>query len=144
MWCVSFKWTWWARVIYKDSINNINILIYDECLWWLNTSFSILLTLQNFKKRLYFIHKIMLCLKSALTTHSSDTVHYCPQACFHFCLVHSGNCSVESKDGETSKWYTWSTAETWTLRKVDQKYISFEMWCWRRMDGSCEKWGSVT
>jgi hypothetical protein len=24
-------------------------------------------------------------------------------------------------------------AETWTLRKVDQKYLeSFEMWCWRR------------
>jgi hypothetical protein len=23
-------------------------------------------------------------------------------------------------------------AETWTLRKVDQKYLrSFEMWCWR-------------
>jgi hypothetical protein len=26
-------------------------------------------------------------------------------------------------------------AETWTLRKVDQKYPeSFEMWCWRRME----------
>jgi hypothetical protein len=26
-------------------------------------------------------------------------------------------------------------AETWTLRKVDQKYQeSFEMWCWRRME----------
>jgi hypothetical protein len=25
-------------------------------------------------------------------------------------------------------------AETWTLRKLDQKYLeSFEMWCWRRM-----------
>jgi hypothetical protein len=25
-------------------------------------------------------------------------------------------------------------AETWTLRKVNQKYQeSFEMWCWRRM-----------
>jgi hypothetical protein len=25
-------------------------------------------------------------------------------------------------------------AETWTLRKLDQKYMeSFEMWCWRRM-----------
>jgi hypothetical protein len=25
-------------------------------------------------------------------------------------------------------------AETWTLRKVDQKYLeSFEVWCWRRM-----------
>jgi hypothetical protein len=25
--------------------------------------------------------------------------------------------------------------ETWTLRKVDQKYLeSFEMWCWRRME----------
>jgi hypothetical protein len=24
--------------------------------------------------------------------------------------------------------------ETWTLRKVDQKYLeSFELWCWRRM-----------
>jgi hypothetical protein len=35
--------------------------------------------------------------------------------------------------------YIWSTAfygaETWTLRKVDQKYLeSFEMWCWRRME----------
>jgi hypothetical protein len=33
----------------------------------------------------------------------------------------------------------WSTAsngaETWTLRKVDQKYLeNSEMWCWRRMD----------
>jgi hypothetical protein len=26
-------------------------------------------------------------------------------------------------------------SETWTLRKVDQKYLeSFEMWCWRRME----------
>ena len=28
-------------------------------------------------------------------------------------------------------------AETWTFRKVDQKYIyleSFEMWCWGRME----------
>jgi hypothetical protein len=26
-------------------------------------------------------------------------------------------------------------AETWLLRKVDQKYLeSFEMWCWRRME----------
>jgi hypothetical protein len=26
-------------------------------------------------------------------------------------------------------------AESWTLRKVDQKYLeSFEMWCWRRME----------
>jgi hypothetical protein len=25
-------------------------------------------------------------------------------------------------------------AETWTLRKADQKYLErFEMWCWRRM-----------
>jgi hypothetical protein len=34
------------------------------------------------------------------------------------------------------KCYIWSIAlygaETWTLRKVDQKYLeSFEMWCWR-------------
>jgi hypothetical protein len=29
----------------------------------------------------------------------------------------------------------WYGAETWTLRKVDQKYLeSFEMWCWRRME----------
>jgi hypothetical protein len=33
------------------------------------------------------------------------------------------------------KCYIWSIAlygaETWTLRKVDQKYLeSFEMWCW--------------
>jgi hypothetical protein len=37
------------------------------------------------------------------------------------------------------KGYIWSIAlygaETWTLRKVDQKYLeSFEMWCWRRME----------
>jgi hypothetical protein len=37
------------------------------------------------------------------------------------------------------KCYNWSVAlcggETWTLRKVDQKYLeSFEMWCWRRME----------
>jgi hypothetical protein len=26
-------------------------------------------------------------------------------------------------------------AETWTLRKVEQKYLeSFDMWCWRRME----------
>jgi hypothetical protein len=26
-------------------------------------------------------------------------------------------------------------AETWTLCKVDQKYMkTFEMWCWRRME----------
>jgi hypothetical protein len=35
--------------------------------------------------------------------------------------------------------YIWSIAlygaETWTLWKLDQKYLeSFEMWCWRRMD----------
>jgi hypothetical protein len=40
---------------------------------------------------------------------------------------------------ETTKCYIWSTplygAETWTLRKVDQKYLeSFEVWCWRRME----------
>jgi hypothetical protein len=37
------------------------------------------------------------------------------------------------------KRYIWSIAlygaETWTLWKVDQKYLeSFEMWCWRRME----------
>jgi hypothetical protein len=37
------------------------------------------------------------------------------------------------------KCYTWSVAlcgaATWTLRKVDQKYLeSFEMWCWKRME----------
>jgi len=37
------------------------------------------------------------------------------------------------------KCYTWTTAlygaETWTLQKVEQKYLeSFEMWCWRRME----------
>jgi len=37
------------------------------------------------------------------------------------------------------KCYIWSIAlygaETWTLQKVDQKYLeSFEMWCWRRKD----------
>jgi hypothetical protein len=37
------------------------------------------------------------------------------------------------------KCYIWSIAlcggETWTLRKVDQKYSEcFEMWCWRRME----------
>jgi hypothetical protein len=42
------------------------------------------------------------------------------------------------------KCYIWSLAlygaETWILRKVYQKYLeSFEMWCWRRMDRSCEK-----
>jgi hypothetical protein len=38
-----------------------------------------------------------------------------------------------------AKCYIWIIAlygaETWTLRKVDQKYLeSFEMWCWRRME----------
>jgi hypothetical protein len=37
------------------------------------------------------------------------------------------------------KGYIWSIAlygaETWTLGKVDQKYLeSFEMWCWRRLE----------
>jgi hypothetical protein len=35
--------------------------------------------------------------------------------------------------------YIWSTAlydaESWILRRVDQKHLeSFEMWCWRRME----------
>ena len=30
-----------------------------------------------------------------------------------------------------------SGPETWTLQKVDQKYLQrFEMWCWRRMEKS--------
>jgi hypothetical protein len=38
------------------------------------------------------------------------------------------------------KCYIWSMAlygaETWTLQKVDQKYLErTEMWCWRRMEG---------
>jgi hypothetical protein len=38
-----------------------------------------------------------------------------------------------------AKCYIWSIAlygaETWALRKLDQKYLeSFEMWCWRRME----------
>ena len=37
------------------------------------------------------------------------------------------------------KCYIWGIAlygaETWTLRKVDQKYMEcFEKWCWRRME----------
>jgi hypothetical protein len=37
------------------------------------------------------------------------------------------------------KCYIWSIAlygaETWKLRKADQKYLErFEMWCWRRME----------
>jgi len=37
------------------------------------------------------------------------------------------------------KCYIWGIAlydaETWTLLKVDQKYLEcFEMWCWRRME----------
>jgi hypothetical protein len=37
------------------------------------------------------------------------------------------------------KCYIWSIAlygaETWTLRKGDQKYLeNFKMWCWRRME----------
>jgi hypothetical protein len=37
------------------------------------------------------------------------------------------------------KCYIWSIAlcgaETWTLGKVDRKYLeSFDMWCWRRME----------
>jgi hypothetical protein len=39
------------------------------------------------------------------------------------------------------KCYIWSIAlygaETWTLQKVDQKYLgSFEMWCWRWIEKS--------
>jgi hypothetical protein len=37
------------------------------------------------------------------------------------------------------KWYIWSIAlhgsETWTVRKVDQKYVEdFEIWYWRRLE----------
>jgi len=37
------------------------------------------------------------------------------------------------------QFYIWNIAlygaETWTLQKVDEKYLeSFEMWCWRRME----------
>jgi hypothetical protein len=37
------------------------------------------------------------------------------------------------------KCYVWNIAlygaETWALKKVEQKYLeSFEMWCWRRME----------
>jgi len=37
------------------------------------------------------------------------------------------------------KCYIWSTAsygaETWTLWKVDEKYLgSFKIWCWRRKE----------
>jgi hypothetical protein len=29
----------------------------------------------------------------------------------------------------------WYGAETWTVRKVDKKYVNnFEIWCWRRME----------
>jgi hypothetical protein len=40
---------------------------------------------------------------------------------------------------ELANCYIWDTglcgAETWALRKIDQKYLgSFEMWCWRRME----------
>jgi hypothetical protein len=39
------------------------------------------------------------------------------------------------------KCYIWSIAlygaETWTLRKIDQKYLeNFEMWLWKRMETS--------
>jgi squalene cyclase len=45
-----------------------------------------------------------------------------------------------SKRKKLVKCYIWNIAlygaETWTLRKVDQKYMeSFEMWCWRRSVG---------
>ena len=31
--------------------------------------------------------------------------------------------------------YSMYGAETWTLRKGDQKYLQrFEMWCWRRIE----------
>jgi hypothetical protein len=41
-----------------------------------------------------------------------------------------------------AKCYIWSIAsygaETWTLRKVEQKYLeSFEMWCWIGKEISC-------
>jgi hypothetical protein len=44
---------------------------------------------------------------------------------------------------ELVKHYIWSIAlygtKTWTLRKLDQKYVeSFKMWCWRRMEKMLE------
>jgi hypothetical protein len=40
---------------------------------------------------------------------------------------------------ETRKFYIWSitlyVAETWMLRKADQKYLeSSEIWCWKRLE----------
>jgi hypothetical protein len=70
-----------------------------------------------------------------------------------WCNIYTWNChgksSIQDEDFFTSKLdlnlrkklvnsYIWSIAlydaETWTLRKVDQKYLEIsEMWCWRRI-----------
>ena len=45
----------------------------------------------------------------------------------------------DARSKKTSNYeYIWSTlysAETWTLRALDQKHMEgFETWCWRRME----------
>jgi hypothetical protein len=50
------------------------------------------------------------------------------------------NCKLElNLRKKLAKCYIWSVAlygaESWILRKVDQKYLeSFLMWCWRRLE----------
>jgi hypothetical protein len=60
------------------------------------------------------------------------------KAAFNKKTVFTSNLDLELRK-KLVKCYIWSIdfygAETWTLRKLDQKYLEmFEMWCWRRME----------
>lgn len=60
-------------------------------------------------------------------------------------IQQEGSCHQQPEhkfNEETNKCYIWRIAlygaATWTLQKVDQKYLkSVQMWCWRRMETTC-------
>ena len=57
----------------------------------------------------------------------------------HLILLSLGTLYIICCKQQKVKYYMWRQAldgaESWTLRKVHQKYVkSFEMWCWRMME----------
>jgi hypothetical protein len=55
---------------------------------------------------------------------------------FHILLTSKLDLNLRKKIVKRHIWnITLYGAETWTLRKVDQKYLEkFKMWSWRRME----------
>jgi hypothetical protein len=83
-----------------------------------------------------FLFAKFLMLRPAKYLYSITGMKY--QISLFFLLIFTRKLDVNLRK-KLVKFYIWSTAlygaETWTLRKVDQKYLeSFEMWCWRRME----------